>query len=81
MRYDENKKPDFVVMGAARSGTTWLYHRLKRHPGIFVPPIKEIHYFDIHRIYPVMHWIRIRRMILHFCRYLGYLRNRDGTNR
>jgi hypothetical protein len=39
-------RPDFLVIGAQRSGTTWLHHVLKRHPQIWLPPIKELHYFD-----------------------------------
>jgi hypothetical protein len=38
--------PDFLVIGAQRSGTAWLYFVLKRHPNLWLPPIKEIHYFD-----------------------------------
>lgn len=38
--------PDFVGIGAARSGTSWLYEVLDRHPSIWLPPIKELHYFD-----------------------------------
>jgi hypothetical protein len=29
--------PDFIIIGAARSGTTWLKWVLKRHPDIFMP--------------------------------------------
>jgi hypothetical protein len=38
--------PDFLVIGAQRSGTAWLYFVLRRHPNLWLPPIKEIHYFD-----------------------------------
>lgn len=38
--------PDFLVIGAGRSGTTWLYENLKKSEEIWLPPIKEIHYFD-----------------------------------
>ena len=38
--------PDFLCIGAQRSGTTWLYQNLRRHPEIWMPPAKEIHYFD-----------------------------------
>jgi hypothetical protein len=38
--------PDFVGIGAARSGTSWLYEALEHHPSIWLPPIKELHYFD-----------------------------------
>ncbi len=33
--------PDFIIGGAPRSGTTWLYHLLSLHPGIFMArPVK-----------------------------------------
>jgi hypothetical protein len=38
--------PHFVCIGAQRSGTTWLYKNLARHDQIFLPPVKELHYFD-----------------------------------
>lgn len=38
--------PDFLVIGAQKAGTTWLYENLRRHPGIWMPPEKELHYFD-----------------------------------
>ena len=39
--------PDFLVIGAARSGTTSLYHYLKSHPQIYLPAKKhpEPHFF------------------------------------
>ncbi|BBB33400.1 sulfotransferase [Thermotomaculum hydrothermale] len=33
--------PNFLIVGAAKSGTTALYHYLKEHPDIFMSPIKE----------------------------------------
>jgi hypothetical protein len=38
--------PDFLVIGAARSGTTSLYRYLVQHPAIAPPLKKEIFYFD-----------------------------------
>ena len=38
--------PDFLVVGAQRTGTSWLYLTLKSHPQLWLPPIKELHYFD-----------------------------------
>ncbi len=38
--------PDFIGIGAARSGTTWLYARLSDHPDVHVSKIKELHFFD-----------------------------------
>lgn len=41
MRY-----PDFLCIGAQKSGTTWLYHQFQNHPQIWQPLIKELHFFD-----------------------------------
>jgi hypothetical protein len=41
--------PNFLVIGAQRSGTTWLDAALRAHPQIYLPERrKEIHYFDEH---------------------------------
>ncbi len=37
--------PNFLVIGAARSGTTALYTYLKQHPSIFMSPVKEANFF------------------------------------
>ena len=39
--------PNFIIVGAAKSGTTALYHHLKAHPDIFMPDFKEPHYFVV----------------------------------
>jgi Sulfotransferase family len=39
-------RPDFLCVGAQKSGTSWLYCQLALHPDFWMPPIKEIHYFD-----------------------------------
>ena len=36
--------PDFLVIGAAKTGTTSLYRYLKSHPQIYLTPIKEPRY-------------------------------------
>jgi len=38
--------PNFIIAGAARSGTTSLYYYLKQHPDISFPSIKEPKYFS-----------------------------------
>ena len=38
--------PDFLGIGAQKAGTTWLWENLRRHPEIFLPDKKELHYFD-----------------------------------
>ena len=37
--------PDFLCIGAGKSGTTSLYFYLKKHPEIFLPEVKEIRFF------------------------------------
>ena len=37
---------DFVGIGAQKAGTTWLGHNLQLHPEIWMPGIKELHYFN-----------------------------------
>lgn len=40
------KLPDFLLIGAAKSGTTSLYHYLRQHPQIFLPRQKEPLFFS-----------------------------------
>lgn len=37
--------PNFVVIGASRSGTTSLYHHLTQHPQVYVTPVLEPRFF------------------------------------
>ena len=37
--------PNFIVIGAAKSGTTALYQNLRQHPEIYVSPVKEPRFF------------------------------------
>ncbi|MDO8426875.1 MAG: sulfotransferase [Deltaproteobacteria bacterium] len=41
----EAKKPNFFIVGAAKSGTTSLADNLKQHPEVFISPVKEPFYF------------------------------------
>lgn len=38
--------PDFLIIGAMKSGTSSLFHTLQQHPGIASPSTKEIHFLD-----------------------------------
>ena len=38
--------PNFLIIGAAKSGTSSLYMYLKQHPEIYMSPVKEPHYFS-----------------------------------
>ena len=40
------KKPDFLIVGAAKAGTTSLYYYLQQHPDIWFPKLKETKYFS-----------------------------------
>jgi hypothetical protein len=44
--------PHFLVIGAQKAGTTWLDRNLRQHRQIWLPPEKEIHYFDLPRFLP-----------------------------
>jgi len=37
--------PNFYVVGAVKAGTTSIWAHLKRHPQVFLPRMKEPHYF------------------------------------
>ena len=37
--------PSFVIIGAAKAGTTALYWYLDEHPQVFMSPVKETNYF------------------------------------
>src|SRR5881398_2660278 len=39
-------RPDFLCVGVHKGGTTWLYQQLDSHPDFWMPPLKELHYFD-----------------------------------
>ena len=43
--------PSFLVIGAQKAGTTWLYEMLRLHPQVGLPhqasgPFKEVHFWD-----------------------------------
>jgi hypothetical protein len=38
--------PDFLGIGAQKAGTTWLGRNLQAHPEVWMPRVKEVHYFD-----------------------------------
>lgn len=40
-------KPDFLIVGAQKCGTTTLYSALKEHPGIYMPITKELEFFNV----------------------------------
>jgi hypothetical protein len=50
--------PDFLIVGAQRSGTTSMYRALAQHPSVLRAVLhKGVHYFDVHYDQP-MSWYR-----------------------
>ncbi|NER78791.1 MAG: sulfotransferase [Leptolyngbya sp. SIO1D8] len=39
-------QPSFFIVGAPKCGTTALCKYLNRHPEVYIPTIKELHFFD-----------------------------------
>lgn len=39
--------PNFLIVGAQKSGTSSLYSMLKQHSQIYLHPKKELHFFDV----------------------------------
>lgn len=50
--------PDFIVIGAGKSGTTSLYHHLDAHPQICMSRIKEPNYYSFGQDHPSWHNLR-----------------------
>jgi hypothetical protein len=40
--------PHFLGLGTQKGGTTSLHHLLARHPQVFLPACKEVHFFSLH---------------------------------
>ena len=41
-----NFRPDFIGIGANKSGTTWVADMLQQHPEICLSEPKEVRYFN-----------------------------------
>ena len=50
--------PDFLIIGAQKGGTTFLYNILRRHPYFKAAVKKEIHFFDSPRFQRGVDWYR-----------------------
>lgn len=38
--------PAFLCIGAQKAGTSWLFAQLQSHPDVWMPPVKELQYFN-----------------------------------
>lgn len=43
---DGRIRPNFLYVGAAKAGSTWIEYALRDHPQVYLPPVKDIFYFD-----------------------------------
>ncbi len=50
-----NRLPDFLIIGAQKSATSWLTQLLRRHPNVFIPE-HELHFFN--RYEPIAHYYK-----------------------
>ncbi len=48
---NEIRKPDFLIIGAPRSGTSWLWQMIEQHSGTDLPGKKEPFFFGSSEIY------------------------------
>jgi hypothetical protein len=39
--------PQFIGIGLGKCGTTWLHEQLAAHPEVWVPPVKELNWFNV----------------------------------
>lgn len=62
--------PNFLIIGAAKSGTTTLYDWLDRHPQVYMSPVKETNFFALENTNP-----DVFRETVH----KGYLKNFKTT--
>lgn len=52
----KHRIPDFIGIGTAKSGTTWIDRNLRIHPQVWMPCIKEIQYFSERHLGQVEKW-------------------------
>ena len=67
-------RPDFLIVGAPKCGTSWLQRALAQHPDIVVVP-DEIEYFSSHLDFSLEWYLG------HFARELAAAGRTDGPGR
>jgi Sulfotransferase family len=73
--------PDFLCIGAHKAGSTWLYQQLDSHPDFWMPPVKELHYFDqLSRVQRAAHPRRTDERDLQFLEGLRSLSAQPGID-
>lgn len=64
-RATDTRLPDFLVVGAMKSGTTSLYTALRRHPDVFMPDL-EVGFFDVDDVRQHPDFFKRRRRRWHY---------------
>jgi hypothetical protein len=59
--------PNFLIVGAAKSGTTSLHYYLQQHPDIYLPAQKELHYFAAEQMLRLTGGPGDRHALSHIC--------------
>jgi hypothetical protein len=76
------KIPNFIVIGAAKAGTTSLHAWLTQHPDIFLPKQKELHFFAAEWLREHSHGPGDERVLKDLAptwdAYLAHFRDADG---
>jgi len=62
----EDLSPQILGIGAARSATGWLHRRLSEHPDLYLPRIKELHFFDTRDLDQLKNELQWKMYWLHF---------------
>src|SRR5687768_12439013 len=68
--------PDVIGIGMQKAGTGWLYDQLQLHPECWMPPVKELHYFD--RPFPGEAILELADLARHEPERLASQRRRKG---
>jgi len=77
------KFPDFIIVGAAKSGTTSLFYELEKHKSIHFSEVKEPNFFNYHNKSQTPYIKKGQNVKNHFVNTLSeYSRlfNKSGTN-
>lgn len=61
-RHREGRAPDFLCIGVQKAGTTWFSQMIRQHPNIWMPPVKEIQYFNGIHIPEHKDWVGTHRL-------------------
>ncbi len=73
-------KPDFFIVGGPKCGTTAMADYLAQHPHVFMPPVKDTHFFgsDLQVIHTINQPADLFRVGLD--RYLGWYAESGGAS-